>query len=164
MLTADTGVYNLRRNCRPNGTSRWRTKTARFVTSTARLDIAHNTAEGSDRWRSTASGDIKSQGFRIYDKGDTIVFTGKSDMLLKGAKVIAANAPPPPAVPPAVAATAARVEAQAKVPAGGAAPPAASQHRAPEKAKQAKQTKPDATPQRPSAGPAGDSSANGKRS
>src|SRR5207253_966968 len=111
----------------------------RFVTNTARLDIGHNAAEGRDPVEGHGpSGDIKSQGFRIYDKGDTVIFTGKSDMLLKGTKVIAANAPKPPAVPPAVAATAARVEAQAKTAAASPTPSGASQRRAPEPGKQSK--------------------------
>jgi hypothetical protein len=167
VLTADTGVYQSQAQLLDlfNNVMLVHQNGTRFVTKTARLDTAHNAGEGNDPVEGHGpSGDIKSQGFRIYDKGDTVVFTGKSDMLLKGAKVIAANAPPPPAVPPAVAATAARVEAQAKVAAGGAATSAASQHRAPEKAKQAKQTKPDAKPQRPIAGPAGTNPANGKRS
>jgi lipopolysaccharide export system protein LptC len=167
VLTADTGVYQSQAQlldlfgtvslAHENGT--------RFVTSTARLDIAHNAAEGSDPVEGHGpSGDIKSQGFRIYDKGDTVIFTGKSDMLLKGAKVIAANAPPPPAVPPAVAAAAARVEVQAKVAAGGAAPSAGSHSRAPEQAKQASQNKPSAKPRQPAAASAGTKPANGKRS
>jgi lipopolysaccharide export system protein LptC len=167
VLTADTGVYQSQAQLLDlfNNVMLVHQNGTRFVTKTARLDTAHNAGEGNDPVEGHGpSGDIKSQGFRIYDKGDTVVFTGKSDMLLKGAKVIAANAPPPPAVPPAVAATAARVEAQAKVAAGGEATSAASQHRAPEKAKQAKQTKPDAKPQRPIAGPAGTNPANGKRS
>src|SRR5437764_4074679 len=140
VLTADTGVYQSQAQlldlfgnvalAHENGT--------RFVTNTARLDIGRNAAEGGDPVEGHGpSGDIKSQGFRIYDKGDTVIFTGKSDMLLKGAKVIAANAAKPPAVPPAVAATAARVEAQAKAKAetGSAAPSAATQRRAPEPGK-----------------------------
>jgi lipopolysaccharide export system protein LptC len=166
VLTADTGIYQSQGQlldlfgnvalAHENGT--------RFVTTTARLDIGHNAAEGNDPVEGHGpSGDIKSQGFRIYDKGDTIIFTGKSDMLLKGAKVIAANAPKPPSAPPAVAATAARVEAQAKAEAARAVPSAASQHRAPEQGKQAKHPKQDAKAQRPAAGSAGASPAGGKR-
>ena len=142
VITADTGVYQSQTQlldlfgnvtmAHENGT--------RFVTKTARLDAAHNTAEGNDPVEGHGpSGDIKSQGFRIYDKGDTVIFTGKSDMLLKGTKVNAANARPAPAVPPAVAAIAARVDAQAN------------------------KAKPDAKPKRSGAGPAGAGPANGKR-
>ena len=41
------------------------------------------------------SGDIKAQGFRIIDKGDTIIFTGNADMLLNGARKVAAKRAPP---------------------------------------------------------------------
>jgi lipopolysaccharide export system protein LptC len=167
VLTADTGIYQSQAQlldlfgnvtlAHENGT--------RFVTNTGRLDIGHNAAEGNDAVEGHGpSGDIRSQGFRIYDKGDTVVFTGKSDMLLKGAKVIAANAPKPPAVPPAVAATAARVEAQAKAEAGGAAPSAAGPRRAPEQGRQAKQAKQDTKAQHPAIPSAGANPAGGKRS
>lgn len=167
VLTADTGVYQSQAQlldlfgnvalAHENGT--------RFITKTARLDIGRNAAEGSDPVEGHGpSGDIKSQGFRIYDKGDTVIFTGKSDMLLKGAKVIAANAPKPAAVPPAVAATAARVEAQAKAEAAGSAPSAASQRHAREPDKKAQHPKQGAKAQRPAVPPAGASPAGGKRS
>lgn len=167
VLTADTGIYQSQGQlldlfgnvalAHENGT--------RFVTTTARLDIGHNAAEGNDPVEGHGpSGDIKSQGFRIYDKGDTVIFTGKSDMLLKGAKVIAANAAKPPAVPPAVAATAARVEAQAKTEAGSAAPSAASQRRVPEPGKRAKQPQQATKAQHSATGSAGASPAGGKRS
>jgi len=164
VLTADTGVYQSQAQlldlfgnvalAHENGT--------RFVTSTARLDIGHNTAEGNDPVEGHGpSGDITSQGFRIYDKGDTVIFTGKSDMLLKGAKMMAANTAKPPAVPPAVAATAARVEAQAKA---EAAPSVPSQRRASEQGKQAKQPKQDTKSQRPAVPSAAVNPAGGKRS
>src|SRR5438477_10206740 len=93
VVTADTGVYQSQTQLldlfsnvtlvHENGT--------RFTTDTARLDVAHNSAEGTSPVEGHGpSGDIKSQGFRIYDKGETIVFTGASDMVLKGAKIIPA--------------------------------------------------------------------------
>jgi lipopolysaccharide export system protein LptC len=167
VVTADTGVYQSQGQlldlfsnvalAHENGT--------RFVTNTARLDIGRNAAEGNDPVEGHGpSGDIKSQGFRIYDKGDTVIFTGKSDMLLKGAKVIAANAPKPAAVPPAVAATAARVEAQAKAEPASPARSVASQRRAPERGQQPKQPGQETKAQHPAAGSAGTSPAGGKRS
>ena len=115
VVTADNGVYQSQAQLldlfgqvtliHENGT--------RFVTQRARLDVAHNAAEGNDAVEGHGpSGDIKSQGFRIYDKGDTVIFTGRSETLLRGAKMTAANARQPTGVPAAVAATAARVEAQ----------------------------------------------------
>jgi lipopolysaccharide export system protein LptC len=86
----------------------------RFVTDAARLDIAHNAAQGDDPIEGHGpSGDVKAQGFRIFDKGDTILFTGRSDMLLRGAKLVP-GASQPAALPPAIAATAVRVETEGK--------------------------------------------------
>jgi hypothetical protein len=103
----------------------------RFVTDTARLDVAHNTAQGDDPVEGHGpSGNVKAQGFRIFDKGDTILFTGRSDMLLRGAKP-EANASEPTTLPPTVAATAARVEAEGKPMLAAAAPhPATTKHAA----------------------------------
>src|SRR5207253_10357472 len=53
------------------------------------------------------------QGFQILEKGDTIVFTGKSDMLLRGAKP-AVDKTMPAALPGPIAASAARAAAEAK--------------------------------------------------
>ena len=86
----------------------------RFVTERARLDIAHNAAQGDDPIEGHGpSGDVIAQGFRIFDKGDTVLFTGRSDMLLKGAKLVAGSSQPP-TLPADVVTTAARVEAQGK--------------------------------------------------
>jgi lipopolysaccharide export system protein LptC len=86
----------------------------RFVTDAARLDIAHNAAQGDDPIEGHGpSGDVKAQGFRIFDKGDTILFTGRSDMQLRGAKLVPGGSQPA-ALPPAVAATAVRVETEGK--------------------------------------------------
>lgn len=86
----------------------------RFVTDTARVDVANNAAEGHDPIAGDGpSGDVKADGFRILDRGDTIIFTGKSDMLLKGAKQ-GTEKTAPAALPAPVAATASLVAAQAK--------------------------------------------------
>jgi lipopolysaccharide export system protein LptC len=146
VVTADTGVYQSQAQLldlfghviltHENGT--------RFVTNTARLDNAHNAAQGDDSVDGHGpSGDIKSQGFRIYDKGDIVIFTGRSDAILRGAKMTAANAAKPPTVPASVAATAAR--------AGGQARPAAA---APGQHAAAHPAKPGAKPHAPAAKPA----------
>ena len=129
VVTADTGVYQSQAQLldlfgkvtlvHENGT--------RFTTKSARLDVAHNAAEGGDPVEGHGpSGDIKSQGFRIYDKGDEIIFTGASDMVLKGAKIIPAVTQPT-AVPRAVTATAARAEAEVKAAPARVAPSASRQ-------------------------------------
>jgi lipopolysaccharide export system protein LptC len=89
----------------------------RFVTKTAHLDVAADTAEGHDPVTGHGpSGDITAQGFRILDKGDAIVFTGKSDLLLKGPRPTAKPTKSPPTLPAEVEETAARIEAAANMP------------------------------------------------
>lgn len=162
VVTADTGVYQSQTQLldlfgnvtvtHENGT--------RFVTNTARLDNAHNAAQGDDPVEGHGpSGDIKSQGFRIYDKGDTVIFTGKSDAILKGAKMTAGNSAKPPTVPPAVAVTAARVEAQARPAAApsnhhGGPHPAKPDAAHPAKPHTAHAATPDAKPHVPAVKPA----------
>ena len=98
----------------------------RFVTKTAHVDVAHDTAEGHDPVTGRGpSGDIDAEGFRILDKGDTVVFTGKSDLLLKGSKPSAQPAADPPGLPPEIAETAARIEAAATESTVGLPEPAA---------------------------------------
>jgi len=86
----------------------------RFTTTTAHVDVTADTAEGHDPVSGRGpSGDIDAQGFRILDKGDTIIFTGESTLLLKGSKPSARPAVNPPGLPPGLAETAARIEAAA---------------------------------------------------
>ena len=92
----------------------------RFVTSTAHVDVAADSAVGTDPVTGHGpSGDITAQGFRVLDKGNTIVFTGKSNLLLKGAKPSAHPAASPPTLPAEVAETAAVLEAAAVASAPG---------------------------------------------
>jgi len=55
-----------------------------FRTLAAHFNLANNTAEGDDpvdcQW---TAGQVTSQGFRIYDKGARILFTGKSHLVLR---------------------------------------------------------------------------------
>jgi len=100
----------------------------RFVTDTARVDVANGTAEGGDPVVGEGpSGNIKAAGFQILGKGDTIIFTGKSDMVLKGANPGTAKRAPA-ALPTPVAAIATQVEAEA-TPALAAARPASASKR-----------------------------------
>ena len=116
VVTAATGVYqsqtqllDLMRDVtltHQNGT--------RFVTAAARVDAAGNTAQGDAPVEGHGpSGDVKAQGFRILDKGDTILFTGKSDLRLTGAKAASVKSSPA-ALPHPVAVAAARAEVEAK--------------------------------------------------
>jgi lipopolysaccharide export system protein LptC len=59
----------------------------RFVTNTAHVDVAADSVAGNDPVTGHGpSGDITAQGFRVLDRGNTIVFTGNSNLLLKGTK------------------------------------------------------------------------------
>lgn len=108
VLTAATGIYQSQTQLldlfgkvtlvRQDGT--------RFLTDRARINVANNTAEGSDPVVGHGpSGDVKAAGFRVLGKGDVIVLTGKSDMLLRQARSGSREAAPP-ALPAAVAAMA----------------------------------------------------------
>src|SRR4051812_47028683 len=86
----------------------------RFVTQTARVNTTQNAAEGNDPVAGHGpAGDVKAQGFRILDKGDTIIFTGRADMLLNGARKVAATREPP-ALPAQVAELVSQTEVEAK--------------------------------------------------
>jgi lipopolysaccharide export system protein LptC len=86
----------------------------RFVTNTAHVDVAADTAIGNDPVTGHGpSGDITAQGFRVVDQGNTIVFTGRSHLLLKGTKPNASSSGVPVSLPPEIAETAAAVEAAA---------------------------------------------------
>jgi len=52
-----------------------------FRTLSAHIDFVKNTAEGDDPVQGEGpSGDVTAEGFRIYDKGDRIIFTGKAHL------------------------------------------------------------------------------------
>ena len=85
--------------------------TTRFVTQRAHLNLADNTAEGHDPVEGHGpSGDITGEGFLILSKGDTIIFSGQSSLLLKGAKQNTAAVIAPPALPADIEKTAAQIE------------------------------------------------------
>ena len=86
----------------------------RFVTNSARVNAATNTAKGGEPVEGHGpSGDIKAQGFEVLDKGDTILFTGRSDLLLKPAKPGPAKSAPA-GLPAPIATAAAKAQAEAK--------------------------------------------------
>ncbi len=91
----------------------------RFVTRQAHANFSDNTAAGNNPIQGHGpAGDVWGQGFRVLDKGDTIIFTGRSHVVLKGGRS-GRPATPPAALPPAIAESAAQIAAAA------AAPPAA---------------------------------------
>jgi lipopolysaccharide export system protein LptC len=117
VLTATTGIYQSQSQLldlfdnvvltHQNGT--------RFVTQRAHANLANDTGEGHDPIEGHGpSGDVWGRGFRVLDRGDTIVFTGRSRAILKGSKP---TKPTAPAEPPAgILKTAAAVEAAAAAP------------------------------------------------
>jgi lipopolysaccharide export system protein LptC len=123
----------------------------RFVTQRAHVNVSTNTAEGHDPVVGHGpSGDITAQGFRILDKGDIIIFTGKSNLLLKGTKPNASPAKPA-ALPADIAAAAAQIEAAA-VSAGGAPEPPTATDVLAEPAPAAPAANPDAAAKSPGGG------------
>jgi lipopolysaccharide export system protein LptC len=86
----------------------------RFVTSTAHVDVAADSAAGNDPVTGHGpSGDITAQGFRVVDRGNTIIFTGKANLLLKGTKPSTHPVATPPTLPADVTETAAALEVAA---------------------------------------------------
>jgi hypothetical protein len=89
----------------------------RFVTNAAHVDVAADSAVGNDPVTGHGpSGDITAQGFRVVDRGNTIVFIGKSNLLLKGTKPSVHPAAGPPTLPAEVTERAAALEAAAVAP------------------------------------------------
>jgi lipopolysaccharide export system protein LptC len=114
VLTAATGIYQSQAQLldlfgdvtliHENGT--------RFVTQRAHLNLSDNSAEGHDPIEGHGpSGDITGQGFRIFSKGETIIFTDDSHLLFKGTKLSSSTPAEPAALPAAVGSAAARIEA-----------------------------------------------------
>ena len=116
VITSDSGVYQTQTQYldmfgkvtvdHENG--------SKFVTSSARLDAAHDAAEGHEPVEGHGpQGDVSGQGFQILDKGDIVIFTGTSNLLLKGSKE-QATPPAPAALPAPVAQAAAQLETKAE--------------------------------------------------
>jgi lipopolysaccharide export system protein LptC len=117
VLTADSGVYQSQTQfldvfgkvtvTHENGSV--------FTTSAARLDVANDAAEGTAPVEGHGpQGDVNGQGFRIIDKGDIVIFTGQSHLLLNSTKQ-QTSAPAPAAVPAPVAQAAVQLEAKAEM-------------------------------------------------
>jgi hypothetical protein len=117
VVTAATGIYQSQAQLldlfedvnliHENGT--------RFVTRRGHVNLSDNTAEGHDPVEGHGpSGDIRGEGFQVLSKGDTIIFTGRSDLLLKGTKPSAASAAPP-GLPAEIEQSAAQIESVAPV-------------------------------------------------
>jgi lipopolysaccharide export system protein LptC len=112
VVTAATGIYQSQAQLldlfedvtliHENGT--------RFVTRRGHVNLSDNTAEGHDPVEGHGpSGDIRGEGFQILSKGDTVIFTGRSDLLLKGTKS-SATPGAPPGLPAEIEQSAAQIE------------------------------------------------------
>jgi lipopolysaccharide export system protein LptC len=135
VVTADSGVYQTQTQfldmfghvtmTHENGTT--------LLTSSARLDVANNAAEGHDPVEGHGpQRDISAQGFQVFDKGGIVIFTGRSNAQLRSANAQAAPAPAaaPPEIPAPIAQAAAQLEAKAETkPAAQPAPSHAAPHR-----------------------------------
>jgi lipopolysaccharide export system protein LptC len=100
VLTADTGIYQAEPKLLDlfGDVTLTHANGSRFVTPTAHLDLARETADGHDPVAGKGPfGSITAQGFRIRDKGDTIFFTGHAHLLLL--RLAGQRAAPPPALP-----------------------------------------------------------------
>jgi len=132
VVTANSGVYQTRTQLLDafGDVTMVHQDGTRIVTSSARLDAVNNAAEGHEPVEGHGpTGDIKAQGFRLIDKGAIIIFTGQSDLLLKGAKAGAIPKAEPAGLPAPIAQAAAQIEAKvAPTPTSRAAPAA---HRQP---------------------------------
>jgi len=116
VITADSGVYQTQSQFldmfgnvtvnHENG--------SKFVTTSARLDAANDAAEGHAAVEGHGpQGDVSGQGFQILDKGDIVIFSGQSNLLLNSSKE-QAPASAPAAVPVPIAQAAAQIEAKAE--------------------------------------------------
>jgi lipopolysaccharide export system protein LptC len=128
VVTADSGVYQTQTQfldmfgnvtlTHENGSI--------FITSAARLDVANDAAEGTAPVTGHGpQGNVSGQGFRLLDKGNIVIFTGQSSLLLNSTKQ-QIPAPAPDAVPAPVAQAAVQLEAKAGVTAAAPAHPAAA--------------------------------------
>ncbi len=114
-LTAATGIYQSQTQLLDlfENVTLLHQDGTRFVTRRAHLNVSDNTAEGHEPVEGHGpSGDITGEGFLILSKGETIIFTGQSSLVLRGAKS-AAPATEPPALPAEVEKSAAQIEANA---------------------------------------------------
>jgi lipopolysaccharide export system protein LptC len=132
VVTANTGVYQTQTQfldlfgdvtmVHENG--------MQLVTATARIDGANNAAEGHDTIEGHGpQGDVKAEGFQVIDKGDIVIFTGHSDLLLRPTHTTAPTTQPA-ALPAPVAQAAAEIEAKTSP---TPAAPAARAHTAPQR-------------------------------
>jgi lipopolysaccharide export system protein LptC len=118
VLTAATGIYQSQSQLLDlfgNVTLTHQDGT-RFVTERAHANVANETAEGHLPTEGHGpSGDIWGQGFQVGNRGDRIIFTGRSRAILRGVKPTKPQRAPPE-LPSQLLEAAAMVEAAASAP------------------------------------------------
>ena len=91
VLTAENGIYARRNKTLDlsGAVNLFHDSGYEFRTDKAQVDLARGIAEGDRPVRGQGPfGTLNAEGFRLLNKGRTIVFTGKSKMILKpGAEV-----------------------------------------------------------------------------
>jgi lipopolysaccharide export system protein LptC len=116
IITSDSGVYQTQTQFLDSfgHVTMTHEDGTKITTATARLDAANNTAEGHDPVEGHGPrGDIAAQGFRLIDKGEIVIFTGRSNLILKGTnsgESAAQSAVTPAAVPAPIAQAASQLE------------------------------------------------------
>jgi lipopolysaccharide export system protein LptC len=88
VMTGDTGIYQPQAHFLDlfGKVTLFHDKGYQFHTSSARVDLASGAAEGHEPITGDGpSGTLAGEGFRILDKGDIIVMTGRSKLVMNGA-------------------------------------------------------------------------------
>jgi lipopolysaccharide export system protein LptC len=87
-LTSDTGMYQSQAQLLDlfGQVNIFHDRGMTFASDSAHIDLAQGTAEGNEPVAGHGpSGELTSEGFRMLDKGDVIIFTGRARMLVNSA-------------------------------------------------------------------------------
>lgn len=88
-LTSDTGLYQSQSHLLDlfGQVNLYHDRGMTFATDSAHLDLAASVAEGHERVAGHGpAGEIESEGFRILDKGDVLIFTGNARLVVNSAR------------------------------------------------------------------------------
>jgi lipopolysaccharide export system protein LptC len=88
VMTGDTGIYQSQTHFLDlfKNVTLFHDHGYEFKTNSARVDLNGGTAEGDESISGGGpSGTITGQGFRVLDRGDAVVFTGKARLIMNGA-------------------------------------------------------------------------------
>jgi lipopolysaccharide export system protein LptC len=88
VVTGDTGVYQQQTPFLDlfGHVTLFHDKGYQFTTTSARVDLDGGTADGKEPISGAGpSGTVAGQGFSILQKGDTVIFTGKSKLIMNAA-------------------------------------------------------------------------------